>query len=240
MAEPLTREQFRTAVADAVNGLLNVYREVDAMLRELGTILSEAEPRFVQLGKKLVPASGSKNFDARYLRNYHAAIFAPADTSEEEEEVEDEDEEEDENDEGDGEVEKKPKRPLTIATGSGIIVAQATIYDRARQGFEPNLVVRALMRCRADSQLVNGTRLKVSRYRFRKILRAMNNHLGAPGKPLHTGVSVQVSGQPKTKYKLIFDVLSPVQSIPLFEITPEKLQEIASKARQDWLAVPPL
>ncbi len=68
MTESLTREQFRTAVADAVSGVLNVYREVDAMFRDLTIALSDAEPRFVPLIKRMVPGAGSKNPDARYLR----------------------------------------------------------------------------------------------------------------------------------------------------------------------------
>jgi hypothetical protein len=235
MAQPLTREQFRTAVADAVNGVLNVYREVDAILRELGAALAAAddELRFVPLVKRLVPAAGSKSPDARYLRNYHAAIFSPVDVSEDED---DEEEDEEDGDEDEGDAAAQPKRPLTIETGSGIVVARAAIYDRGTTGFEPNLVVGALMRCRVDADVALGTQLKVSRSRFRKLLRAIDGHRGAIGKPIHTGVPANVVGQPKHKLKLIFDLPKPLQVYPLFEVTPDKIQGIARKVREDWIA----
>ncbi|HTR55012.1 MAG TPA: hypothetical protein VMJ10_30210 [Kofleriaceae bacterium] len=227
MAE-LTREQFKTAVSDAVTGILNVYREVDTMLRELGAALGGDEPRFVPLIKKLVPGAGSKNPDARYLRNYHAAIYALADESEEDEDEEEEEEGEDE--EGDGA--SPNKKTLTIQTGGGIIVARATVYQSgSASGFEPSLVVGALTGCRLDTSVPPGTGLKLSRSRFRKLLRVFDGHLTA-GKQLKTGISTHVIDKPKEKHKLIFDVPASPHVMPLFDVTPAKIQEIAAAVRK--------
>lgn len=232
----LTREDFRAAVADAVNGLLNVYREVDAMLRELGTALGSDEPRFSMLGKKLVPTASSRNPDARYLRDYHAAVFTPSDASDDDEE--DDDEDDDGEDEDDGAT-QKTKKALTIETGSGILLARAAIHDRSTTGFEPNLVVVALTRCRVDPDVPSGTLFKVSRSRLRKIIRAMDGFRWISSKPvntLNTRVSVQVVGQPKNKHTLFFDVPKEPERHPLFDVTPDKIREIARRVRESWSA----
>jgi hypothetical protein len=113
MTEALNRDQFRVAVADAVSGVLNVYREVDTMLRDLTNALNEDEPRLVPLVRRLVPGAGSKNPDARYLRNYIASVFVPADAAEDDLDDEDEDEEGEEVDDEDDESASGPKRMLT-------------------------------------------------------------------------------------------------------------------------------
>jgi len=239
MAESLTRDQFRIALADAVTGVLNVYREVDALLRELGAALGDGTPRFVPLVGRLVPGVGRKNPDARYLREYVAAVYAPIDAMEENEaeEEDEEDEEENEGDEEEGETARPAKQPLTIKAGSGILIARATIYDRASPGFEPNLIVAALTRCRIDVEVSPGTPLKVSRWRFKRILRALERHRWAAGKPLDTKVPAQIVGGPKSKHKLIFDLPSPLKPQPLFEVTPAKLREIAESACKEWSAI---
>jgi hypothetical protein len=251
MAENLTREQFRIALADAVVGVLNVYREVDAMVRELGTVLGDGSPRFAPIVKRLVPGVGRKNPDARYLREYIAAVYAPVDAMEEEDPDED-DEEDGEGDEEEGEgeggsdeeegaVARSAKQPLTIKAGSGIIVARATIYDRATYdratpAFEPNLVVAALTRCRIDVDVAPGTPFKVARWRFKRILRALDRHRWVAGKPLDTNVPAQIVGGPKTKHKLTFDLPNPLKPLPLFEVTPEQLRAIAAIVRKEWSA----
>lgn len=238
MTEPLTREQFRMAVADAVSGVLNVYREVDAMFRDISAALSDAEPRFVPLIKRLVPGSGSKNPDARYLRNYQASIFVPADAAEEDDE-DDEEDDDDVEDADDEEVEppKKAKRVLTFKVGSAMLVVRAAIYDRARPKFEPNLTIGVLSRCRPDVSLPPGTMLRSKPGRFKRLFRAIDAPGGGPGKPLQTTVTAQVVGQPKSKNsKLIFDAPTSMRSYPLFEITSDKIHEIVTTVRQDWAA----
>jgi hypothetical protein len=209
--------------------VLNVYREVDAMLRELAAALADEEPRFVPLVKGLVPGA-TKNPDARHLRNYHAYFFVPASTAEPEDE-DDEEEEDEEEDET-----PKQKRSLTIEVGSGLVVARVAIYDRSLPKFEPNLRVGVLTKCRVDTALPAGAQLKVPRGRFRRIVRAVDANQGGPGKPLRTNTVVQVVGQPKMKPKLVFDVPDGLREYPLFDVTPERIVEIAASIRETWRA----
>src|SRR5262245_14965365 len=116
MAEPLNREQFRITIAQAIDGVLNVYHEVDAMLRELAQALGADEPRFKNLVKRLVPGAG-KNPDARFLRDYYDWVFSPVDAEEEEDDEEDEDEESEDEEDGSS---KKSKKALTVPAGSGV------------------------------------------------------------------------------------------------------------------------
>ena len=183
----------------------------------------------LRVPKRLVPGAGTNNPDARYLRNYHASFFALLDEADEDDE--EEEEAEDEEDET-----AKPKKSLVLDTGSGIIMARAAIYDRGTARFEPNLAVAVLTRCRVETPLPDFTQLKVSRARFKKIVRAVDSHRA--GKPLRTGAPVQVVGQPKGKHRLLFDVPGAVQTYPLFEVTPERIPEIARKVRETWSASP--
>lgn len=236
MTEPLNREQFRIAVADAVGGVLNVYREVDAMFREITAALSEGAPQFVPLIKRMVPGSSSKNPDARYLRNYQASIFVPADAADEDDEDDEEEDDEGEDaDDDDGEPPRKEKRVLTFKVGSAMLVARAAIYDRSRPAFEPNLMIGALSNCRMDTNLSPGTPLKSKPGRFKRIFRAIDASRGGSGKPLQTVVTAQVVGQPKNKNsKLIFDVPATMRIYPLFDVKSETVQDIVAAARKDW------
>ncbi len=226
MAEAMTREQFRTAVADAVNGVLNVYREVDGMLRELGTALADEEPRFVPLVKRLFPSVSRKNPDARWLRSYQASVFAPADVATE---AEEDDEEEDE--EEDDDLDTDATSALTLRIGSGLVLARANIYDRNKAGFEPTLAISTLLRCRLDASLPTGTQLKISRARIKKLFRALDAHEGTGA--MHTNVWAHPVGQPKARHKMIFDV--PLgTTTPLFDVSPASLLELAARVRSDW------
>ena len=79
MTQDLDAKQFQQAVADAIKGVLNVYREADALLRELQNALEGA---FVPLVKRLVPRNRRQNPDSQYLPNYLATVFVPASTAE--------------------------------------------------------------------------------------------------------------------------------------------------------------
>ena len=226
MTEPLSREQFNVAVADAISGVLNVYREVDAMFRELTAALAAAEPRLVPFtGRKpLVPGAGSKNPDGYYLKGYRAWIYAPAAALEEDEGGEDDGNGED--DDEDDETEKKG--PLALAEGTGLVAVRATIFDRGVSGFEPNLVVGTLLRCRVDPVVPAGTELKIRRGHFKRVLRDIDKASGA--KTVKTTVPVTV-GNVKNKHKLVFDIPGPWNRYPLFDINPAMVQDIATTVR---------
>jgi hypothetical protein len=225
MAEPLTRDQFNIAVADAVTGVLNVYREVDAMFRELNAALAATEPRIVPFtGRKpLVPGAGGKNPDGSYLKSYRAWIYAPAAELEE-----DEGEEDEEDSEEDEEEEATKKGPLSIAEGTGLVAVRATIFDRGVTSFEPNLVVGTLLRCRVEPVVPASTELKIRRGHFKRVLRDIDKTSAA--KTVKTTVPVTV-GTVKNKHKLVFDVPSAWRRYPLFDVTPATIQDIAKAIR---------
>ena len=231
MTDQLTREQFKAARSDAITGVLNVYREVDVMFRELAAALAGSDPRMTALVKKLVPPAGSKNPDARYLRNYHAWIFAPA--GEIDEDDDDEDDEEGEEEEVEG---KKPKRTLSIMSGTSLVVVRATVFDRSVMNFEPNFVVGTLTNCRTETALLADAEIKIGRGRFRRVLRAIDNHRGGT-KPIHTEVPVTIGSQ-KNKQKLVCDMPGGWKRHALFDITPAAIQEIAASIRAGLVAKP--
>lgn len=228
MTEPLTREQFKVAVADAITGVLNVYREVDAMFRELNAALAAAEPRLVPFtGRKpLVPGAGTKNPDGYYLKSYRAWIYAPAAALEEDEGDEDDETSEDD----DEEEETESKGPLAFTEGTGLVAVRAAIFDRGVSGFEPNLVVGTLLRCRVDPVVPAGTELKIRRGHFKRVLRDIDRASGA--KTVKTTVPVTV-GNVKNKHKLVFDVPGPWNRFALFDINPSMVQDIANTVRSN-------
>jgi len=198
------------------------------MFRDLAAALGGDEPRLTPLVKKLVPPAGNKNPDARYLRNYHAWVFAPANELSEEDEEEDEDEADEEETEG-----KKARRTLSIREGTCLVVARAMVFDRGVANFEPNFVVGVLLRCRVSEPVPPGSELKIGRGRFRKVLRAIDNHRGGAGKPIQTDVPVTVGNQ-KNKHKLVFDMPGLWKRHALFDVTPPLIQEMAEAVRANF------
>lgn len=235
MTEALTREQFRVAVADAVAGVINVYREVDTMLRELAGALAKGEPAF-SLAKRVVPGAHRKNPDARYLRDYVSNFYVPLD-------ADDDDEDPDEEEEGEGEEEEedesRKKKVLMLKAGGGIVIATAAVYDRNASAFEPTLLVGALTRCRTEPDAPPGAVFRVPRPRLKNIVRAASAFGGGTGK-FQTGAVVTIEGQAKSKakHKLVFDVPQALQRYPLFDVTPALIETIAQGVRSAWASVP--
>lgn len=232
MADPLSREDFRTAIAQAVDGVLNVYHEVDAMMRELTMALAAEEPRFGTLVKKLVRGAGRKSPDARFLRDYHASVFSPADSAEDEDE-EEKDEEEEDDEEGGA---KKARKPLTVPAGSGVVIARAAIYDRSSTTFEPTLTVASLRNWQTSTDIAPGTPLRIRRGDFRRLMRDIDRHRWAAGRTntLKTTIPVHLTATAKGKPTLVCELASAPERIPLFDITPATVLEIAGKVRATW------
>lgn len=224
MTEQLTKDQFNVAVSDAVAGILNVYREVAAMFRELSSALGAAEPRLAPLMKRaLVPGAHSKNPDARYLRSYHAYVYALSNDADDD----DDEEEDDDADDEDREVDRKS--PLAIKIGDPLVMVRATIFDQSSASFEPNVVVGTLLRCRVDSNVTEGE-LKIGPGRLRKVLRAIDSHR-VSSKPVQTNIPVTVGNQKNNR--LVFDMPKPWTRHALFDMTPTAVQEIAKAVRSE-------
>lgn len=169
---------------------------------------------------------------ASSFRDYHAWFFAPVDASEDED-----DEDEDEGDDDDDSAAEKPKKALTVETGSGILLARASIYDRSTSTFEPNLCVAGLMHCRVNTDVASGTLIRISRSRFKKVVRAVDGFRWVAGKSmntLNTRAPVQLVGQQKGKHTLLCDLPNVPERHPLYDLTPAKVEEIVNKVRSAW------
>lgn len=51
---------------------------------------------------------------------------------------------------------------------------------------------------------------------------------------MHTTVWAYPLGQPKAKQKMRFDIPSPGSGLPLFDVAPATLLEIAARVRSNW------
>lgn len=118
--------------------------------------------------------------------------------------------------------------PLAVFDFSKLVAVRATIFDRGVSGFEPNLVVGTLLRCRVDPVVPAGTELKIRRGHFKRVLRDIDKASSA--KTVKTTVPVTV-GNVKNKHKLVFDVPGPWNRYPLFDVNPAMVQDIATTFR---------
>lgn len=228
MAEELDAAQFQRAIADAIKGVLTVYREAEALLRELQGVLRNGSPAFVPLVERVAPGVRRAEPGTRYLRSYVASVLAPIGATDIEEDGEDEDDDEDLDDDEGGET--KTAKQLTLRVGAGILIPRVEIYGSGRSDFVPSLTMTSLTRSWVVPELPVGTPLKVPRGRFRKILRLMDK---SGGKNIDARVSVHVLNKPKEKHKIGF-TMAPVQRYPLFDVTPDKLEAIAAEVRTHW------
>lgn len=233
MGEELTREQFRVAVADAAIGIVNIYREVELLLRELGTALAALPAGFVPFGARVVPGV-KKNPDARFLRNYIATAYRVGD----DDDIDDgDDADDDDGGETEDEEEVAPARrsALTLSSGECLVMSRASIYQRGDAAFEPNLQIQILTRCRVEPD-ISATEYRISRGRVRGLLRTFAAHRGPPGKAFRSNLPVTIEGQPrgKAKHRLVFDLPEPPLRWPLFEVTVEALPAIAAEVQAAW------
>jgi hypothetical protein len=228
MSDELDAIQFQRAIGDAIKGVLAVYREADALLRELQGILRSGTPGFVTLADRIAPGARRGEPGTRYLRSFVASVLAPADATEVDDELEDEpDEDEDEDEDGEAAVAKKT---LTLRVGTGLLIPRVEIFGSGSKDFVPSLMITSLIKSRVVPELPAETPLKVSRSRFRKIMRLIDK---SDGKTIEARVSVHVLNKPKEKHKLGF-TMAPALRYPLFDVTPDKLDAIADQTRKLW------
>jgi hypothetical protein len=228
MTDELDATQFQRAISDAIKGVLAVYREADALLRELQGVLRSGSPGFVTLADRVAPGARRGEPGTRYLRSFVASVLAPADAAEVEDELEDDvEDEEDEDEDNDAPAAKKT---LTLRVGTGLLIPRVEIFGSGAKDFVPSLVITSLIRSRVLPELPVDTPLKVSRSRFRKIVRLIDK---SDGKTIEPRVSVHVLNKPKEKHKLGFTMASPL-CYPLFDVTPDKLEAIADQTRKVW------
>ena len=108
------------------------------------------------------------------------------------------------------------------------------IYGSNKGADLPKLTIHSLTNCNVVDAVETGTPLRVPRAKwFRRLVIAIDGH-SSTSKTLLTTVQVLANDKPKVPRKLTVDVSSPMRSYPLFEITPQRLEQIASEIRLPW------
>ncbi len=232
MSETMTEGEFQRAVAAAVRGVLNVYREADALLREFAAAMEGIEPHFEIAAKRLVPGVSRKSPDARYLRSYLATVLAPpnVDGEGEDEAVEDEDDDGD-----DDETDELPgRKAIVVPTGGSLVVARVAIYDPDHvDGFAPNLRITLLGDCRAVVPgLADNAQFRIKRALFRRIVRAAD---GATVGVVQSKGTAIIEGPKKARTALRFAVTTAPIERPLFSLAPDDVPKLAAQVASDWL-----
>jgi hypothetical protein len=230
VSESMTELEFRQAVAAAVRGVLNVYREADALLRELAEAFAATEASFGVVAKRITPGVSRRSPDARYLRSYLATVLAPR-TADAEVlgDAGDDDDEDGEEDEG----EERPTKVVIVPTGGSLVVTRVAIYDPDQaEGFEPNLRVTVLSNCRAASQDVAAdAAFRVRRSLFRRIVRAAD---GASAESVQPKGTATLEGPKKQRTALAFDVATPPIVKSLWSVAPDELPTLAAQVASAW------
>lgn len=227
----LDEKQFQRAVAEAIRGVLNVYREADALLRELRDGLRAGTPAFSPIADRVVPGPRGDS-DARYLRRYIATILSPSTAVAEDEPEEDEPDEEDEDEDDAGDGKSKKKKLLTLDVGASLLVARVSLYGPGGVEFVPKLTITSLRNVRLDGGPTSGP-LKMSRNRYRKLVRIIDTQEPGPG-VFRPKLSTHPVNAPKDKRGLVFDVPAPPLTFPLFTLTPQRLEAVADEVRHSW------
>lgn len=229
MSETLTEGEFQRAVAASVRGVLNVYREADALLREFAAAMEGTEPHFVIAAKRLVPGVSRKSPDARFLRSYIATVLAPPniDGEGEDDTVEEEDEDDDEADE------QPIRKAIIVPTGGSLVVARVAIYDPDHaDGFAPNLRITLLGDCRAvASGIADNAQFRIKRGLFRRIVRAAD---GATIGVVQSKGTATIEGPKKVRTGLRFAVATAPIERSLFSLAPDDVPQLAVQVASDW------
>lgn len=224
----LDEKQFHRAVAEAIRGVLNVYREADALLRELRDGLRSGTPAFSPVVDRLVPGLRG-DADARYLRRYIATILTPLTASPDNEPDDDDDDDEDGDDDSD-EVGKKKVSALDI--GTALLIARVSLYGPGGVDFVPKLTLTTLRNVRIDGGPSSG-QLKMSNNRYKKLIRALDNQQPGIG-TIKPKLTTHPLGKPKDKRGMVFDISAAPTSYSLYTITPQHLELIVTQVRNAW------
>lgn len=235
MSEAMTESEFQRAVAAAVRGVLNVYREVDAFLREFAAAMEGVEPHFIVAAKRIVPGVSRKNPEARFLRSYLATVLAPPTVEGDGEDEPPEDEDDDGDDE---EAEERPSRKIVVPTGGSLIVARVAIYDPDHaDAFAPNLRITLLGDCRAKADgVASDARFRIKRGLFRRIVRAADDATIGVVEPRGTAI---IDVPKKTRTGLRFTVATAPIVLPLFGLAPDDVPTLAAQVAREWRALTP-
>jgi len=228
----ITRKDFAEAASTAVQAVLNLYGEVDALLRELDTAMQERgfTAWIVNPGTKKV------NRKNRILREWRGRIYV-RDTGEDEDagdEVDDAESADDDSEEED----TSRSGPREVAGGSAIAFARVRVYRANQQEHEPDLIFGVLADARVKVEGLDPAEpFRLKRSVLQRILAPLEHTTSAGSKGLPTAPVIVPKGKRvKAKDRLLyFSTPVPFEQVALYDIEArERVREIAGKLHDAW------
>lgn len=223
----LTREQFQAAVAAAIAGVEQLYREVDLLIARLREELAE-EPEPLVLKRGTLGKAGKGESKRVVVRYEYGALFEPAadddDLDEDDDELDDEDRDEEEDIEqaaGSKARRKRGKGRHEIAASQPLLAVRIAMFDpRKRASFEPQIQFAVMSEwALGDTPVQPEDRFTLQAYMLRRIARALADRAGvANGARIRTSAAARGgTGLQKGKSrKLSCSLPAGVQTVPLY------------------------
>jgi len=243
----LTAEQFQLAVAAAIEGVENLYRQVDLLIAKLREQLAE-DPDPLKLIRGTLGKSGKEDSKRVVVRYEYGALFEPA--TDDEEGLDDEDDEDDdsEDDDVDDSVVLKSKgkrkgRGHEVVAGQPLLAVRIGMFDpRKRTSFVPEVQFAVMSDwALGDSATQPDDRFSLQSYMLRRVTRALADRNGTPsGTRIRTSAAARSSsGASKGKSrKLSCAFPAGVVAVPLYSINnAETLEKLADQIKAMWTSV---
>jgi hypothetical protein len=243
----LTRDQFQAAVAAAIAGVEQLYREVDLLIARLREELAE-EPEPLVLKRGTLGKAGKEDSKRVVVRYEYGALFEPAaddDEVDEDDDLDDEDADEDEDEQQDGSKAKRKSRKgrHEIVASQPLLAVRIAMFDpRKRASFEPQIQFAVMSEwALGDTPVQPEDRFTLQAYMLRRVARALADRAGvANGARIRTSAAARGgTGLPKGKSrKLSCSLPAGVQTVPLYSINAtQALESLAEQMKQMWISV---
>jgi hypothetical protein len=243
----LTAEQFQLAVAAAIEGVENLYRQVDLLIAKLREQLAE-DPDPLTLIRGTLGKSGKEDSKRVVVRYEYGALFFPA--TDDEEDLDDEDDEDDdlEDEDVDDSVASKSKRKrkggrYEIVAGQPLLAVRIGMFDpRKRTSFAPEVQFAVMSDwALGDSTSQADDRFSLQSYMLRRVTRALADRTGmTSGTRIKTSAAARsITGVTKGKSrKLTCALPAGVEAVPLYSINNgEALEKLADRIKAMWSSV---
>jgi hypothetical protein len=243
----LTAEQFQLAVAAAIEGVENLYRQVDLLIAKLREQLAE-DPEPLTLIRGTLGKSGKEDSKRVVVRYEYGALFSPATDDEEDlddEDDEDDDPEDEDVDEAVASTSKGTRKGgrYEIVAGQPLLAVRIGMFDpRKRTSFAPEVQFAVMSDWGlGDSTSQADDRVSLQSYMLRRVTRALADRTGMPsGTRVKTSAAARsIAGASKGKSrKLTCALPAGVEAVPLYSINnAEALEKLADRIKAMWSAV---
>lgn len=244
----LTAEQFQVSVAAAIEGVENLYRQVDLLIAKLREELAD-DPDPLKLIRGTLGKAGKEDSKRVIVRYEYGALFEPADDEEgldEEDEEDDDSEDEDADDAVDSQPKGKRKgRRHEVVAGQPLLAVRIGMFDpRKRASFAPEVQFAVMSDwALGDAPTQPEDRFSLQPYMMRRIARALADRTGTPSATrIRTNAaarSATAGGATKGKSrKLTCALPAGVESVPLYSINnTEALEKLTDRIKAMWSSV---